>query len=222
MATTRTAGRHPTRPRPAPLSPPGGAARGPRLPDWFILIALAFMIASEYKFRRRSLADSLGGSLDIMVLAEIAVYGVAVLIMAAQHVKWGRPARPSIPMVVLWVYGGVMAASALYAPFPNLAMVRAGQPCFLELRTYRFRAHSMYDPELYRDKAEVARWKERDPIAAFRGRLEAAGMLSPEEAERLDREAAARVDDAVAFAEAGTLEPLDILTRHGYADRGTW
>ena len=42
-----------------------------------------------------------------------------------------------------------------------------GGPHFLELRTYRFRAHSMYDPELYRDKAEVARWKERDPIPAF-------------------------------------------------------
>lgn len=153
MATTRTAGRHPTRPRPAPLRPPEGAARGPRLPDWFILIALAFMIASEYKFRRRSLADSLGGSLDIMVLAEIAVYGVAVLIMAAQHVKWGRPARPSIPMVVLWVYGGVMAASALYAPFPNLAMVRAGQ--LLIMIAYAQVLADRAEPHQFR---HLARW----------------------------------------------------------------
>ena len=39
-----------------------------------------------------------------------------------------------------------------------------GGPHFLELRTYRFRAHSMYDPDLYRDKAEVEEWKKRDPI----------------------------------------------------------
>ena len=38
------------------------------------------------------------------------------------------------------------------------------RPFFLECRTYRFRAHSMYDPELYRDKAEVEEWKKRDPI----------------------------------------------------------
>ncbi|MCC6435874.1 MAG: pyruvate dehydrogenase (acetyl-transferring) E1 component subunit alpha [Acidimicrobiales bacterium] len=120
-----------------------------------------------------------------------------------------------------WSVDGMDVEAVQHATRRALAMVRAGQPCFLELRTYRFRAHSMYDPELYRDKAEVARWKERDPIAAFRGRLEAAGVLSPEEAERLDREAAARVDDAVAFAEAGTLEPLETLTRHVYADRGT-
>ena len=120
-----------------------------------------------------------------------------------------------------WSVDGMDVEAVQHATRRALAMVRAGQPCFLELRTYRFRAHSMYDPELYRDKAEVARWKERDPIAAFRGRLVAAGVLSPEEAERLDREAAARVDDAVAFAEAGTLEPLETLTRHVYADRGT-
>ena len=40
-------------------------------------------------------------------------------------------------------------------------------PCFLELRTYRFRAHSMYDPDLYRTKDEIERWKEHDPIPAL-------------------------------------------------------
>ena len=50
-------------------------------------------------------------------------------------------------------------------------------PVFLEYQTYRFRAHSMYDPELYRDKAEVERWRHRDPIELFAGRLRAAGLL---------------------------------------------
>ena len=49
--------------------------------------------------------------------------------------------------------------------------VRAGNgPYFLELKTYRFRAHSMFDPELYRSKAEVESWKHRCPIKAFKKR----------------------------------------------------
>ena len=47
--------------------------------------------------------------------------------------------------------------------------IRAGGgPHFLECRTYRFRAHSMYDPELYRERSEVEQWKERDPLDAAR------------------------------------------------------
>ena len=61
--------------------------------------------------------------------------------------------------------------------------VRSGEgPYFLECRTYRFRAHSMYDPELYRDKAEVEEWKKRDPIATFES-PEADGMLDDANAE---------------------------------------
>ena len=86
--------------------------------------------------------------------------------------------------------------------------VRAGGgPHFLELRTYRFRAHSMYDPELYRDKAEVERWKERDPIAALRAR--AAGRRAARRRRTWTAMRAARSPPrsttAVAFAEAGTL-----------------
>ena len=50
-------------------------------------------------------------------------------------------------------------------------MRRAAGPVFLELRTYRFRAHSMFDPELYRDKAEVEDWKKRGPLITFTTRL---------------------------------------------------
>jgi len=95
-----------------------------------------------------------------------------------------------------------------------VAQVRATQgPYFLELHTYRFRAHSMFDAELYRDKAEVERWKEHGPIHTFTDRLKAAGMMSEEDFQRLDREAVAEVDAAVAFAEAGTWEPVEELTR---------
>ncbi|MHB8872845.1 MAG: pyruvate dehydrogenase (acetyl-transferring) E1 component subunit alpha [Myxococcaceae bacterium] len=92
------------------------------------------------------------------------------------------------------------------------ASVRRGDgPMFLELRTYRFRAHSMFDPQLYRTKEEVARWMERDPITHFTRRLQGAGLLRPGDLEALEARVEAEVADAVAFAEAGTLEPVEHL-----------
>jgi pyruvate dehydrogenase E1 component alpha subunit len=92
--------------------------------------------------------------------------------------------------------------------------VRAGGgPHFLELRTYRFRAHSMYDPDRYRDKAEIEGWKERDPIPALAATLTTAGNLTDNDFERIEAEVATEIDEAVAFAEAGTLEPVEDLER---------
>jgi pyruvate dehydrogenase E1 component alpha subunit len=100
--------------------------------------------------------------------------------------------------------------------------VRAGGgPHFLELRTYRFRAHSMFDPERYRSKDEVARWMERDPITLLRTALESAGRLSAAEWEQLQADAQAEIAAAVEFAEAGTPEPVEELTRFVYSERGT-
>jgi pyruvate dehydrogenase E1 component alpha subunit len=95
------------------------------------------------------------------------------------------------------------------------ARVRAGEgPVFVEFQTYRFRAHSMFDPELYRDKAEIEQWKTRGPIHTFTARLKAQGHLTEERFLELDRAAMQEVQQAVAFAEAGTWEPAADLTRH--------
>lgn len=88
-----------------------------------------------------------------------------------------------------------------------------GGPYFIEFLTYRFRAHSMFDPELYRDKAEVAAWKQRDPITAFTDRLREAGLLSEVDSDAIEARAEAEVDAAVDFAEQGSLEPVDDLGR---------
>jgi pyruvate dehydrogenase E1 component alpha subunit len=99
-----------------------------------------------------------------------------------------------------------------------VAAIRAGGgPQFLELSTYRFRAHSMFDAELYRDKAEVERWKQRGPIVRFVAQLEAAGLLGNGELAALEADVAREIRAAVAFAEAGTLEPTADLTRDVYA-----
>jgi pyruvate dehydrogenase E1 component alpha subunit len=87
--------------------------------------------------------------------------------------------------------------------------VRAAQgPRFLELRTYRFRAHSLADPELYRSKEEVEHWRERDPIALLQERLRKARLLDDAGLAALEAEIGAELDEAVAFAEAGPWEPV--------------
>jgi pyruvate dehydrogenase E1 component alpha subunit len=75
------------------------------------------------------------------------------------------------------------------------------RPMLVEAVTYRFRGHSMADPEEYRTKEEVEHWRERDPIPAFGELLEREGVLDADARAEIDREAIARVDEAVAFAE---------------------
>jgi pyruvate dehydrogenase E1 component alpha subunit len=102
------------------------------------------------------------------------------------------------------------AASAVSA-------IRAGSgPQLLELATYRFRAHSMFDPELYRDKAEVERWKTRDPIATFESRLRAASLLADADLAALEAGVGRELASAVEFAERGTLEPAGDLATDVY------
>jgi pyruvate dehydrogenase E1 component alpha subunit len=95
-----------------------------------------------------------------------------------------------------------------------------GSPVFLECRTYRFRAHSMYDPELYREKSEVEGWKERDPLLVLAHREEAAGILSESTIGALEAEVTEEIDAAVAAAEAAELEPVEELTRFVYSEVG--
>ena len=102
-----------------------------------------------------------------------------------------------------------------------VAAVRAGQgPYFLECRTYRFRAHSMFDAELYRDKAEVEVWKQRCPIATFVQRLKDWGLFQDADLDAIERQVAMEIAEAVAFAEAGTWESVAELTRFVYSERG--
>lgn len=97
------------------------------------------------------------------------------------------------------------------------ASVRSGDgPYLLEFRTYRFRAHSMYDPELYRKKDEVEQWKKRDPIATLEARLRQWGLLTDEEKAGLEAAVGAEIAEAVAFAEAGPWEPVEDLTKDVY------
>ena len=93
--------------------------------------------------------------------------------------------------------------------------VRAGEgPHFIEFRTYRFRAHSMFDPELYRTKEEVEQWRRRDPILLLTERLRRDAGLDDSALAAIEKTIADEIEAAVAFAEASEWEPVESLTRH--------
>ncbi len=100
-----------------------------------------------------------------------------------------------------------------------MAVKSGGGPCFLEFRTYRFRAHSMFDPQLYREKQEVEEWKKRDPIVNLQSRMQAQGLLAEQDLTQLEDEIAGEIADAVQFAENGSLEPIEELTRFVYSEK---
>jgi pyruvate dehydrogenase E1 component alpha subunit len=90
------------------------------------------------------------------------------------------------------------------------------QPILVEAITYRFRGHSMADPEEYRTKEQVAEWRKRDPIANFADRLVREGVLEQGDPERLDEETIRRVDQAVAFADRSPFPTPESLYDHIY------
>jgi len=137
----------------------------------------------------------------------------SVLDLVSKAASYGIPADSVDGMDVLQVEEAARAAAA--------SVRDTGMPCFLEIRTYRFRAHSMFDPELYRSKEEVEEWKKRDPIEGLARLLSDRGLLDDPERRRIEVEVEKEIADAVEFAEAGTLEPLEDLTRFVQSERST-
>jgi pyruvate dehydrogenase E1 component alpha subunit len=157
--------------------------------------------------------------LPVLFVCENNLYAMGTALQLSQSVSdlahkaasYAMPAMPVDGMDVLAVETAAQNAAAA---------VRAGEgPYFLECRTYRFRAHSMFDAELYRSKAEVEAWKTRDPIATLVQRLQGQGLLNEADVESIECEVAREIAEAVAFAEAGTWEPVEDLTRFVYSER---
>ncbi len=129
--------------------------------------------------------------------------------LALRASGYGMPAWPVDGMDVEAVHAAAERA---------ITHVRSGAgPAFLELRTFRFRAHSMYDPELYRTKEEVERWREHDPIDTLAARMTADGELDDDAIADLEAEADTAIDAAVEFADASPVEDVATLLRHVYA-----
>ncbi|HEV2757919.1 MAG TPA: thiamine pyrophosphate-dependent enzyme, partial [Actinomycetota bacterium] len=85
------------------------------------------------------------------------------------------------------------------------------KPILVEAETYRFRGHSMADPEEYRSKEEVEEWRKKDPIEAFAQRLVDAGLIEEGDREKMDEEVVAQIDDSVRFADESEFPPPESL-----------
>ncbi|MFF7647556.1 pyruvate dehydrogenase (acetyl-transferring) E1 component subunit alpha [Streptomyces canus] len=117
--------------------------------------------------------------------------------------------------IVAWSVDGMDVEAVEQAARRAVEGIRTGTgPHFLELRTYRFRAHSMYDPDRYRDKAEIERWKSRDPITLLLDRMRESGAPVDKDVARVERRITAEIDHAVEAAEQAPQEPVETLLRH--------
>ncbi len=132
----------------------------------------------------------------------------------------GVCAKAEMHGVAAEVVDGMDVAAVWQAASEAIAAVRRGEPRLLECNTYRFRAHSMFDAELYRSRNEVREWERRDPISTFRQRLTNQGIVDEATWESWEKEVAEEMSAAVAFAEQGTDEPLEELMRFVYAEEG--
>jgi TPP-dependent pyruvate/acetoin dehydrogenase alpha subunit len=158
--------------------------------------------------------------LPVLFLCENNLYAMGTALsrhqaqpdIAKKAQAYGLPGQAVDGMDVL----AVEAATRRAANFVR----QEGKPFLLEARTYRFRAHSMYDAELYRNKQEVEEWKRRDPLVLLEARLREEGLLTVGETSGLEQAVAAEVAEAVAVAEAGPWEPVEDLLKDVHTPPG--
>lgn len=152
--------------------------------------------------------------LPVLFLCENNFYAMGTAIDRA-HAQTDLTVKAAACGVATATADGMDVVAVHEAATAAVAHVRAGKgPFFLELRTYRFRAHSMFDPELYRTKDEVEEWKRRDPIDIHAARLRDRGELDDAAFAALDAAAEAEVAAAVDFAEASEWEDVGDLLLH--------
>jgi pyruvate dehydrogenase E1 component alpha subunit len=131
--------------------------------------------------------------------------------LALRAASYGMPA---------WAVDGMDVLDVEQAARHAAQTVRGGGgPHFLELRTYRFRAHSMYDPDRYRAKAEIGVWKQHDPVETLAARLRDAGELTDDGLDAIEADISEQLDRAIESARGDPLEPVENLTRFVYSPR---
>ncbi|OGO50625.1 MAG: pyruvate dehydrogenase (acetyl-transferring) E1 component subunit alpha [Chloroflexi bacterium RBG_16_68_14] len=156
--------------------------------------------------------------LPVLFLCENNFYGMGTDIRRVSSVievykrarAYAIPAEQVNGMNVLEMYEATQRAAR---------RVRSGQgPVFLEAITFRFRGHSMADPESYRRKEEVQEWRELDPIVTFRQKLEQDGVIDEATFQALQAEVEEVVNEATRFAEESPKPPPEALYRHVYEE----
>ena len=156
--------------------------------------------------------------LPVLFVCENNLYAMGTA-LAVSHASTDLAGRAATYGVVAGSVDGMDVTAVSDAATAAVDAIRGGGgPQFLEAHTYRLRAHSMYDPERYRTRDEVALWRERDPLPRYRRHLESLGTLDTATIDALDVDVDAEVDAAVEFARSGTPEPVEDLLVHVTAE----
>ena len=166
--------------------------------------------------------------LPVLFLCENNFYAMGTPIHEHQaqtdiHLKaksYNIPAEKIDGMDALKVQSGTRAALAY--------LKQKKGPYFIEFETYRFRAHSMYDPDLYRKKTEIEEWRKRDPLLLLTAQLQNLPLqpadqnpISAQDVQDIEKAVARELEDAVDFAERGTFEPTEDLLKFVYTEVAT-
>ncbi|WP_137991121.1 pyruvate dehydrogenase (acetyl-transferring) E1 component subunit alpha [Streptomyces vilmorinianum] len=168
---------------------------------------------AEGEFHETANLAALWG-LPVLFVCENNLYAMGTA-LAREHAQTDLAMRAASYGMAAWSVDGMDVHAVEKAARGAVASIRAGNgPHFLEARTYRFRAHSMYDPDRYRPRDEIEEWKRRDPVATLTERLRTAGLLDASALEKLEREVAEQIDAAVHAAEQAPEEPVESLLRH--------
>lgn len=158
--------------------------------------------------------------LPVLFVCENNFYAMGTALQLSESVVdlSSKAAAYSVPTAT--VDGMDVIAVAEAAKKASDTVRETGGPFFLECRTYRFRPHSMFDPELYRSRQEVEGWKQRCPILSLTHRLKEKGWIDEPKLEKLEEEIASEIAGAVDFAEQGEWESVEDLTRFVYSEAG--
>ena len=157
-------------------------------------------------------------SLPVLFVCENNGYAMGTALARSESVTDIRAKAAAYGVPAETVDGMDVVAVEVAARRAVHAIRQGGGPQFLECRTYRFRAHSMFDAQLYRDKAEVAAWREKGPIRRFTDWLLQNALMHAAEIAEVEAAVDAEIAEAVAFAEAAAWEPVETLARHVTAE----
>ncbi|MFF8839436.1 pyruvate dehydrogenase (acetyl-transferring) E1 component subunit alpha [Streptomyces sp. NPDC015130] len=168
---------------------------------------------AEGEFHETANLAALWG-LPVLFVCENNLYAMGTA-LAREHAQTDLAMRAASYGMAAWAVDGMDVHAVEKAARGAVESMRAGSgPHFLEMRTYRFRAHSMYDPDRYRPKDEVEEWKRHDPVAGLADGMRTAGHLDTAALDDVEHQVAEEIDHAVRAAEQAPEEPPEDLLLH--------
>ena len=155
-------------------------------------------------------------NVPLLLVCENNLYAMGTAIRYSHAIVEMEKKGPAYGLETITVDGMDVLAVEKSAREAVEKMRETGRPVLLICNTYRFRAHSMFDAELYRQKAEVEEWKKRDPITLLQNYLISRQLITADDIDSISKRVDADVQKAVDFAEAGTWERVEDMAKYVY------